>query len=160
MLAYLVAGFFLGPNGFAAVTEAESIETISELGLIFLLFMIGLEIDLKKIISAGKSITLTALSQILGGCLLGVVVFRLLGFPLGGGKWDALYLAVAAAMSSTVISLHGARLHPQGNFKHQTRATASGAQSNRQNHCSSGVAIRCAAIVPRRRRLRHGRPPS
>ena len=103
MLAYLVAGFFLGPNGLAAVTEAESIETISELGLIFLLFMIGLEIDLKKIISAGKSITLTALSQILGGCFLGVIGFRLLGFPLGGGKWDALYLAVAAAMSSTVI---------------------------------------------------------
>lgn len=103
MLAYLVAGFFLGPSGLGAVTEAESIETISELGLIFLLFMIGLEIDLKKIIRAGKSITLTALSQILGGCLLGVVVFRLLGFPLGGGKWDALYLAVAAAMSSTVI---------------------------------------------------------
>ncbi len=103
MLAYLVAGFFLGPNGLAAVTEAESIETIAELGLIFLLFMIGLEIDLKKIISAGKPITLTALTQILGGFFLGVIGFRLLGFPLGGGKWDALYLAVAASMSSTVI---------------------------------------------------------
>ncbi len=103
LLAYLVAGFALGPAGFAQVQSRESISIISQLGLIFLLFMIGLEIDLKRIISAGKSITLTALSQIGFGCLVGVVVFKLLGFPLGGGKWDALYLAVAAALSSTVI---------------------------------------------------------
>lgn len=103
ILAYLVAGFALGPAGFATVKSQESVGVISELGLIFLLFMIGLEIDLKKIISAGKSITLTAVTQIVAGCFLGVLVFRGLGFPLGGGKWDALYLAVAAAMSSTVI---------------------------------------------------------
>ncbi len=71
--------------------------------LIFLLFMIGLEIDLKKIASAGRSITLTALVQILGGIALGIIFFRLCGFPLGAGKWDALYLAVAGALSSTVI---------------------------------------------------------
>ena len=66
--------------------------------------MIGLEIDLKKIVAAGKSITVTAFVQIVGGCLLGVAAFRLGGFPLGGGQgWDALYLAVAAALSSTVI---------------------------------------------------------
>ena len=103
ILAYLVAGFALGPAGWEKVQSHESISVISELGLIFLLFMIGLEIDLKKIISAGKSITLTAVSQIAVGCVLGVAFFRGIGFPMGGGKWDALYLAVAAAMSSTVV---------------------------------------------------------
>lgn len=103
ILAYLVGGFLLGPGGFGKIASQESIETISELGLIFLLFMIGLEIDLKKIASAGKSITLTAVVQILGGCILGIAAFRVLGFPLGSGKWDALYLAVAAAMSTTVV---------------------------------------------------------
>jgi len=103
ILAYLVGGFALGPTGFGLVHGQESIATISELGLIFLLFMIGLEIDLKKIISAGSAILVTAASQILLGCVLGVVVFWAMGFPLTGGKWDALYLGIAAALSSTVI---------------------------------------------------------
>src|SRR6478752_9067572 len=103
LLAYLAGGFALGPMGFGLIESAESISAISELGLIFLLFMIGLEIDLKKIISAGRSITLTALVQIGAGALLGVLFFRLCGFGLGAGKWDALYLGVAGALSSTVI---------------------------------------------------------
>jgi Kef-type K+ transport system membrane component KefB len=103
LLAYLVGGFVLGPSGLKLVESVENIDTISELGLIFLLFMIGLEIDLKKIASAGRSITLTALVQIFGGAILGVAFFRCCGFALGGGKWDALYLGVAGALSSTVI---------------------------------------------------------
>lgn len=103
LLAYLVAGFALGPAGSGMIESTESISAISELGLIFLLFMIGLEIDLKKIASAGRSITLTALVQICVGATLGVLFFRLCGFGLGGGAWDALYLGVAGALSSTVI---------------------------------------------------------
>jgi Kef-type K+ transport system membrane component KefB len=103
LLAYLVGGFVLGPAGLKLVHSEETIHTISELGLIFLLFMIGLEIDLKKIIRAGSAITVTGAVQIFGGCAIGILVFKMLGFPLGDGKWDALYLAVAAALSSTVI---------------------------------------------------------
>ncbi|MEO8205705.1 MAG: cation:proton antiporter [Chthoniobacterales bacterium] len=103
ILAYLVGGFVLGPACLSWVHSQESISTISELGLIFLLFMIGLEIDLKKILSAGRSITVTAICQIIGGTVIGVVFFRLCGFPLGDGKWDALYLGIAATLSSTVI---------------------------------------------------------
>jgi Kef-type K+ transport system membrane component KefB len=103
ILAYLVGGFAIGPAGFGLVQGQESISIISELGLIFLLFMIGLEIDLKKIISAGTSILITATSQILGGTLVGVAFFYLIGFPITAGRWDALYLGIAAALSSTVI---------------------------------------------------------
>ena len=103
ILAYLVGGFAIGPAGFGLVHGQESVSIISELGLIFLLFMIGLEIDLKKIISAGTSILVTAASQILGGTLAGVGFFYLIGFPITIGQWDALYLGIAAALSSTVI---------------------------------------------------------
>lgn len=103
ILAYLAGGFAIGPVGLSWVDGQESIETISELGLIFLLFMIGLEIDLKKIVSSGRSILFTAASQILLGAVIGVGFFWLLGFPMTKGKWDALYLGVAAALSSTVI---------------------------------------------------------
>ena len=101
LLAYLVAGFLIGPHGFKWVTNAESIQTISEIGLSLLLFMIGLEIDLKKMLSAGRVITLTALAQILGCILLGWLVFGFLG-P-AQNHLEALYLGIAAAMSSTVI---------------------------------------------------------
>ena len=103
LLAYLAGGFALGPYGFKWIQSAESIGAISELGLIFLLFMIGLEIDLKKIASAGRSITVTALAQIFGGAVLGWAFFRLCGFGTADGKFDALYLGVAGALSSTVI---------------------------------------------------------
>ena len=103
ILAYLIGGFAIGPSGLKLVSSQESIATISELGLIFLLFMIGLEIDLKKIVRSGSVILVSAAVQIAGSCVLGVLLFLLLGLPLGGGHWDALYLGVAAALSSTVI---------------------------------------------------------
>lgn len=100
LLAYLLAGFFIGPHALNWVHGA-SVATISEIGLSLLLFMIGLEIDLKKMVSAGRVITFTALSQILGCVLLGWIVFRSIG--LAENNLEATYLAVAAAMSSTVI---------------------------------------------------------
>lgn len=103
ILAYLVAGFAIGPYGMGWVKSQESIQTISELGLIFMLFMIGLEIDLKKIVRAGRVILFAAGGQLIGGCVLGVLFFMLVGLPLGGGKFDALYLCIACALSSTVI---------------------------------------------------------
>ena len=101
LLAYLVAGFAIGPHGLGWITNAHSIETISGIGLSLLLFMIGLEIDLKKMISAGRVITVTAAAQIIGCILLGWLFFNFVG-P-AHNRLEALYLAVAVAMSSTVI---------------------------------------------------------
>jgi Kef-type K+ transport system membrane component KefB len=103
IIAYLGAGLLVGPVGLGWIHERASITTISELGLIFLLFMIGLEIDLKTVLGAGRAIVVTALVQILGGCALGFVFFKLLAPRWGGGGLDAVYLAVTAALSSTVI---------------------------------------------------------
>jgi Kef-type K+ transport system membrane component KefB len=103
IIAYLGAGLLVGPVGLGWIRDRESITTIAELGLIFLLFMIGLEIDLKKVLGAGRAIVVTALVQILGGCALGFAFFKLLAPRWGGGDLDATYLAVSAALSSTVI---------------------------------------------------------
>jgi len=100
LLAYLAAGFAIGPHALAWVHQ-DSIQTISSIGLALLLFMIGLEIDLKKMLNAGKVITLTAAVQILGCVLLGWLVFD--WFGPAQSRLEALYLGVAAAMSSTVI---------------------------------------------------------
>jgi len=103
ILAYLVAGFIIGPFGTGWVKSQDSISVISELGLIFMLFMIGLEIDLKKIIRAGPVILIAGGVQLIGGALLGILFFVAIGMRLGGGGYDALYLCIACALSSTVI---------------------------------------------------------
>lgn len=103
ILAYLIAGFFIGPFGTGWVKSQELISIISELGLIFMLFMIGLEIDLKKIVRAGRVILVAAGGQLAGACLLGILFFMGIGFSIGGGRFDALYLCIACALSSTVI---------------------------------------------------------
>jgi Kef-type K+ transport system membrane component KefB len=101
LLAYLVAGFVIGPNALGWIADKDSIATISEIGLSLLLFMIGLEIDLKKMLSAGRVITVTAATQIFGGVFLGWLIFNFIG-P-ARNHLEALYLAVAVAMSSTII---------------------------------------------------------
>src|SRR5437762_4564102 len=103
ILAYLIAGFLIGPFGMGWVKSQDSINVISELGLIFMLFMIGLEIDLKKIVRAGRVILFAAGGQLVGGCVLGFLFFVGIGLPMGAGGFDALYLGIAAALSSTVI---------------------------------------------------------
>ena len=103
ILAYLIAGFFIGPFGMGWVKSQQSISIISELGLIFMLFMIGLEIDLKAIARAGRVILFAAGAQLVGGCLLGIAFFMGIGLSMGGDGFDALYLCVACALSSTVI---------------------------------------------------------
>ncbi len=103
ILAYLIAGFLIGPFGAGWVKSQESISIISELGLIFMLFMIGLEIDLKKIVRAGRVILFAAAGQLVGGCVLGIAFFMAIGLSMGSGRFDALYLCIACALSSTVI---------------------------------------------------------
>jgi Kef-type K+ transport system membrane component KefB len=102
ILAYLLAGFLIGPKAIKLIDNPDSLDTISSLGLILLMYMIGLEIDMRKVITSGKVITLTAAVQILGGFFLCFVFFQVL-FPRMGTILDSLYLSVAASLSSTVI---------------------------------------------------------
>ncbi len=119
ILAYIVSGVIIGPQiGFAWVRNKSDIEIIAEIGLILLLFMIGLELDLKKIKEAGKSLVLTGISQFLLCAALGLGFLLLLGFTIQatcpceyrilgvrivGGRYDLLYLAACLALSSTTI---------------------------------------------------------
>jgi Kef-type K+ transport system membrane component KefB len=99
ILGYIVAGVIVGPTqGFGLISPAE-VEPIAELGLILLLFMIGLEIDLKKLRKTGSSTVAAGIGQFAICAGLGLLVMPMLGFR----GYAALYLAVAAALSSTMI---------------------------------------------------------
>jgi Kef-type K+ transport system membrane component KefB len=102
ILGYMIAGVVVGGKQGIGWVATEDIEAISELGLILLLFMIGLEIDLKKLKNAGKPVILSGLIQFLACCGLGLLFFPLIGFH-DSKDHTVLYLAVATALSSTMI---------------------------------------------------------
>ncbi len=119
ILAYIAAGMAIGPEiGFAWVQNKSDIQTIAEIGLILLLFMIGLELDLRKLKESGKSLIITGVFQFILCLTMGLGFFLLLGFTLGGqapftykilgvqvlgGPYDLLYLAACISLSSTAI---------------------------------------------------------
>lgn len=104
LLAYIAAGILIGPYiGFGLIKDVNDIETISHFGLILLLFLIGLEIDIKKLRDAGKSLIATGLLQFPLSMLIGVGFFLLLGYSFESGKYDLLYLAACCGLSSTAI---------------------------------------------------------
>ncbi len=104
MLGYIAGGVVLGPHlGLGLVTSNANIDLIAEIGLILLLFIIGLEIDLRELRRLGRSMLALGVSQFVINALLGLAFFSWLGYRVGGGRFDLLYLAVVMSLSSTLI---------------------------------------------------------
>ena len=102
LLGYIAAGILIGPTeGFGWITP-EGIESIAELGLILLLFMVGLEIDLKKLRQSGASVATAGIGQFVLCVALGLAAAPVVAPHLTGG-YGAVYLAVSCALSSTMI---------------------------------------------------------
>ncbi len=103
ILGYVVAGVALGPHlGLGVVADDASIELISEIGLILLLFIVGLEISVPSLAQAGRSIVVSGLVQFPACAALAWVALGGLA-EMTGGAFDRLYLAVALGLSSTLI---------------------------------------------------------
>src|ERR1700730_13835468 len=92
ILAYLVTGVIIGPNGLKFVTDQARIAGVAEIGLILLLFIIGLEIDIKKLASAGPPVLLTGALQVPICIALGLGFFYLLGVRDAPHHYALLYL--------------------------------------------------------------------
>ncbi|MDQ6719884.1 MAG: cation:proton antiporter [Candidatus Dormibacteraeota bacterium] len=103
ILAYLVTGVVIGPHVLNFVRDLASIQTVAEIGLILLLFIIGLEIDLKKLASAGAPVLLTGALQVPICIALGWGFFYLIGERNTQGDYSLLYLAACMSLSSTLV---------------------------------------------------------
>ena len=104
ILGYVLGGVLLGTHlGFGLVTNEANIELISEIGLNLLLFIIGMEINLRELVKMGKSMLTLGIVQFAACVALGLLAFRFFGYRIGNGNFDLLYIAVAAALSSTLI---------------------------------------------------------
>jgi Kef-type K+ transport system membrane component KefB len=101
ILAYIAAGVIVGDTEGLGWVRSSDIEPISELGLLLLLFMIGLEIDIKKLRHAGKAVIAAGIGQFLICVALGFAFVSLIA--VGSGRFDSVYFAVCCALSSTMI---------------------------------------------------------
>lgn len=101
VLGYIVAGFLTSPNMtyMPSVTDMEGIKLWSDIGVIFLLFALGLEFSFKKILKMGAAPIIAAVSVIMGMMLVGMFTGGLFGWS----KMDCIYLGGMLAMSSTTI---------------------------------------------------------
>lgn len=101
VLGYVLAGIFAGPffNFVPTVTEKANLTIWADIGVIFLLFGLGLEFSFKKMISVGKSAVITANANILFLLFLGYNT----GLLLGWSVIDSFFLGSMISMSSTTI---------------------------------------------------------
>ncbi|MBQ4005492.1 MAG: cation:proton antiporter [Muribaculaceae bacterium] len=101
VLGYIVAGFLASPNMpyMPSVSDMHGVHLWSEIGVIFLLFALGLEFSFKKILKMGAAPIIAAVAIIL--CMM--YVGSLTGYLFGWSEMDCIYLGGMLAMSSTTI---------------------------------------------------------
>ena len=102
IVAYLIAGIVIGPHGLAAFGTPESIIPVSELGVVMLLFLIGLELELGRLVALRRAIFGLGAAQL----ALTALAIGALAYIVGLVDWrGAVVAGVALAMSATAIAL-------------------------------------------------------
>lgn len=101
VLGYLVAGIIIGPYTppHALVTDMPNIKILSELGVIFLMFSLGLDFSFHKLTRVGFSASVTGIFEVILMSLLGFATGKMLGWSY----FDSIFLGAALAISSTTI---------------------------------------------------------
>jgi CPA2 family monovalent cation:H+ antiporter-2 len=101
VLGYILAGFFIGPYfpWFPAITDTENIHVWSDIGIVFLMFGLGLEFSIKKLKKVGATGAITAFTELAIMFLIGTSVGKLLGF----GSMECTFLGCMLSISSTSI---------------------------------------------------------
>ena len=101
VLGYIVAGFLVSPHMpyTASVADMENIHLWADIGVMFLLFSLGLDFSFKKILKMGASPIISTMTIIFAMSMLGVCVGHSFGWP----KMDCIFLGGMLAMSSTTI---------------------------------------------------------
>jgi len=101
LIAFILTGLVIGFFGFGKIHESGTLDALGQIGITLLLFMVGLELDLKRIKQLGKVALYTGLGQIIFTASVGYLISRFLGF----GGFAAIYIAIALTFSSTKLIL-------------------------------------------------------
>jgi len=97
--AYIITGLVLGPVVFGLVNDNELIKTMSEIGIVFLLFIVGLEMNLKKLKEVGFVTIIAGTLQVILTFILGYIIASCFHF----NYYNALFLGLICAFSSTMV---------------------------------------------------------
>jgi monovalent cation:H+ antiporter-2, CPA2 family len=103
VIGYLLAGMVIGPftPPFSLIHEVGTINTLAEIGIIILLFVIGTEFPITKLRSVGRISMVVGIAESLGTLLVTFFVARTLGFS----QFDSMFLALAMSVTSTVVTV-------------------------------------------------------
>ncbi|SIT48595.1 Sodium/hydrogen exchanger [Paraburkholderia piptadeniae] len=101
VLGYIAAGVIIGPYTppFQLIHDEQTIQTLGELGVVFLMFSLGLEFSLRKLVEVGATAIVAALSEIVLMLWIGYEI----GSAFGWSPMDSLFLGAILAISSTTI---------------------------------------------------------
>lgn len=101
IIAFLATGVILAAGGAMNIVGQETLHLFSQLGIMFLLFLVGMQINYTSLRLVGKTSVIVGIGQIIFTATIGFFIARLLSFPL----IESLYIAVALTFSSTIIIL-------------------------------------------------------
>ncbi|MDP8906820.1 MAG: cation:proton antiporter [Thermoproteota archaeon] len=101
ILGYIGAGIIIGPSTppFSLISNTDVLSLFAEMGIILLLFTVGMEFPIQKLKSIGKKATIITVVEQIGTLIAGYFVGQALGFSF----YDSIFMAVALSVSSTVI---------------------------------------------------------
>lgn len=103
VIGYLLAGMIIGPYTppFSLIQNVETVNVFAELGIIMLLFVIGIEFPIAKLKQIGKISMIVGLTESIGTMLITFFVAQNLGFSV----FDSMFLALAMSITSTVVTI-------------------------------------------------------
>jgi CPA2 family monovalent cation:H+ antiporter-2 len=103
VIGYIVAGMIIGPYTppFSLISSIQTVNVLSELGIIMLLFVIGTEFPIAKLKSVSKVSIIVALPESMGTLLIVFFISQTLGFSF----LDSMFLALAMSITSTVVTI-------------------------------------------------------
>jgi CPA2 family monovalent cation:H+ antiporter-2 len=101
IMAYILAGMIIGPYTppFSMIAHVDILHVFAEIGIILLLFVIGMEFPLEKLKNIGKKATFIAIAEASGTFMAGYAVTQAMGFSF----YDSLFVSLAISVTSTVI---------------------------------------------------------
>ncbi len=99
IIAYIVTGVIVGPGVLALAHSTDIFTAMSQIGIAFLLFIVGLNLDWRRIKDVGRVAFLAGTAQVVCTSLIGFTIGRAVGFPV----MTALFVAIAFSFSSTII---------------------------------------------------------
>ncbi|MEB2775937.1 cation:proton antiporter [Algoriphagus sp. D3-2-R+10] len=120
IIGFLLTGVIIGPYGFSLIHEVEQVEILSEIGVILLLFVIGMELSIKQLISIKKTVFIGGFLQVGVTVLIAGLVYYFLG-----NSWnESVFVGFLFSLSSTAIVLKTLQDRQQISAPHARNALA------------------------------------